>query len=135
MNPKLRDNLIYSAVGLGFVALLVVDFIYSETHHTRMWMPSRFAFRAATTPGVLAYFVIQQMRSERASVFQTLGAVAVAVLLQLAIMLRFRQIIDHLPGITYSAGAIAEMFFVWLLAVRGARYLIGQERGDRRDVP
>ena len=128
MKPKTRDNLIYVSVGLGLVALLVADLIYSENRHTRMWMPSRFAFRATTTPLLLAYFVVKEMWRKRASLFQTFAAVLFATLLQLGIMFGFRQIIDQLPGMSYSALAVAELFVVWQLSVRCVFYLTPPQR-------
>jgi len=128
MKPSTRDNLIYLAVGQGLVALIVADLIYSETHHTKMWMPSRFAFRAVTTSALLTYFVLKQMRAEKATVTQMLAAAVFAVLLQLGIMLRFREVIDQLPGMSYSALALVEMFFAWLLTVRGTSYLLGPRK-------
>jgi len=67
-----------------------------------------------TTPALLAYFVIKQMRPEKATVTQMLAAVLFATLLQLGIMFCFGQLMDQLPGIGYSAFAVVETFFVWL---------------------
>src|SRR5215510_11217389 len=101
MKPSTRDNLIYLAVGQGLVALIVADLIY---------------------------FVLKQMRAEKATVTQMLAAAVFAVLLQLGIMLRFREVIDQLPGMSYSALALVEMFFAWLLTVRGTSYLLGPRK-------
>lgn len=57
------------------------------------------------------------MRREKATLLQTFAAVLFATLFQLGIMLSFSQIIDQLPGMSYSALAVLEMFVVWQLSV------------------
>ena len=128
MKPKTRDNLIYLSVGLTIAALVWADFFYADSRGRKMWMPSRFALRAVTTPSLLAYFVVKEMRRQKASLFQTFAAVLFATLLQLLIMFGFRQIIDQLPGISYSALAVAEIFVVWQLSVRSVFYLTSPHR-------
>jgi hypothetical protein len=128
MKPQTRDNLIYLAVGLGIVALGCIDFFYAESHHTKGWMPSRFAFRVVTTPSLLAYFVVREMRRQKATLLQTLGSVLFATLLQLGIMFGSRQIIDQLPGISYSSLAGIEIFIVWQLTVKGVPHVIGTRK-------
>jgi hypothetical protein len=124
MTPKTRDNLTYLAVGIGIATLLAADFFYADSHGRKMWMPSKFAIRAVTTPCLLAYFVVRSMRREGATLLQTLASVLFATLIQLGILFGFRHIIDHLPGISYSALVVMEMFCVWQFAVRVARYMI-----------
>jgi hypothetical protein len=68
------------------------------------------------------------MPAEKASIFQTLGAVLFVTLLQLGILFHFRQLTERLPGLSYSALILVEMFFVWLLAVRGIPYLLGRSK-------
>jgi hypothetical protein len=123
MTSKTRDNLIYVAVGLGIAALVSLDFFYSDSHHRKEWVPSRFAFRAVTTPSLLAYFVVREMLEEKARFFQIVGPVLFATLVQLGIMFSFRQIIDQLPGMTYSALAVMDIFIVWLMTIQVAQYL------------
>jgi hypothetical protein len=117
MKPKTRDNLIYLTVGLVIAALVSINFFHAESRGQEPWWPSRFAFRALTTPALLAYFVVKEMRRVRATLFQILASVLFAMLLQLGIMFGFRQIVDQLPGLSYSALAIFEMFVVWQLTV------------------
>jgi len=124
MKPETRDNLIYLAVGLAIVAVIVADLFYAESHNTKMWMPSRFAFRAVITPTLIVYFVVKQMRKEGATPFQTLASVLFATLLQLGIMFTFRRTIDQLPGLTFATLAVFETVFVVLLSVRGVLYLM-----------
>lgn len=128
MNEQTRDNLIYLAVGLSFAALLALDAFYSDVHGLRMWMPSRFAFRAVYTPSLLAYFVMKEMRLRKATLFQMLAAVLFAILFQLGILFGFRPIVDQLHGLTYSALALAEMFFLWQLSVQIGFYQGGTRR-------
>ena len=123
MKPKTRDNLIYLAVGVGVAALAVADSFYADTHHTKGLMPSRFAFRAVTTPSLLAYFVIQEMLREKATFVRIIGAVLFATIVQLGIMFSFRQTIERLPGLTYSTLAVMAIFLVWQLTIRVAQYL------------
>ena len=49
------------------VALVAADFSYSDSHGTKMWMPSRFAFRAVTSSGLVTYFVVREMRRKKAN--------------------------------------------------------------------
>jgi hypothetical protein len=126
MTPRTRDNLIYLiylALGIGIAAWLAADFFYTDSQARKMWISSRFAVRAVTTPSLLANFVLREMRREKATLLQTLASVLFATLLQLGILFGFRQISDQLPGISYSALAVLEMFFVWQLTVQVARYL------------
>ncbi len=123
MNKTTRDNLIYLAVGLSIAAVVVIDFFYAESRGREMWWPSSFAFRAVTTPGLLAYFVAREMRREKATLLQTLASVLFAILVQLGILFAFRQTVSRLPGISFSALAVTEMFFVMLLTLQFARLL------------
>jgi hypothetical protein len=123
MKSQTRDNLIYLVVGIAISALLAADFFYADSQGEKMWMPSRFAFRAVTTPSLLAYFVFGEMYKQKATVLQTLASLLFATLLQLGILFGFRQMIDQLAGINYSALAVLEMFLVWQLTVQVARYL------------
>jgi hypothetical protein len=59
MKPKTRDNLIYLAVGLSIAALVTANAFYADSRGREMWWPSRFTFRAVTTPSLLAYFVVK----------------------------------------------------------------------------
>lgn len=86
-------------------------------------MPSRFAFRAVTTPSLLAYFVVRELLMEKATFLQIIASVLFATLVQLGIMFGFRQTVDQLPGMTYSALAVIEIFLIWLLTLRVAQYL------------
>ena len=115
-------------VGLSLAALVWIDFFYADSRGQKMWWPSKFAFRTVTTPSLLAYFVVKEMRREKATLLQTFAAVLFATLLQLGIMFSFRQIIDQLPGMSYSALAVLEMFVAWQLSVRGVFYLTSSHR-------
>ena len=128
MKPKTRDNLIYLGVGLSIAALVCIDFFYNDSRGQKMWWPSKFAFRTVTTPSLLAYFVVKEMRREKATPLQTFAAVLFATLLQLGIMFSCRQIIDQLPSMSYSALAVLETFVVWQLSVRGVFYLRSSHR-------
>lgn len=113
MKSTTRDSLIYLAVGITIAGLVTTDVFYADSHGTKAWMPSRFAFRAVTTPSLLAYLIVRQRLHEKAKPLRIAAAVLLATLLQLGIMFGFRQIIDELPGFTYSAIAVVELFFVW----------------------
>lgn len=123
MKPKTRDNLIYLAVGLGIAALVWINFFRAESRGQEPWWPSRFAFRAVTTSCLLAYFVVKEMRREKATILQMFASVVFATLLELGILFGFRQIVDRLPGIPFTGFAVLEMFFVWQLSVKGVLYL------------
>jgi len=123
MKPETRDNLIYLGVGLGIAALVVADFFYADSHGQKMWWPSRFAFRAAYTTVLLAYFVARETRKMKATVIQMLSYVLLAGLVHLAIVFTFRQVAGELSGITFAALAVFEMFFVFQLLMLVVRYL------------
>ncbi|HEY6386638.1 MAG TPA: hypothetical protein VIX91_13250 [Candidatus Acidoferrum sp.] len=53
MKQSNRDNLIYLAVGLSIAALTAFDAYYFDSHSRKMWIPSRFAFNAFGSLGVL----------------------------------------------------------------------------------
>lgn len=124
MKPKTRDNLIYLAVGIGIAGLVTANFFYADSHNQKPWMPSRFAFRAVTTPSLLAYFIVKEMRRQNAKLLQTFAAVLFATLVQLGIMFGFRQVVEQLPGTSYAALAVLEIFFVWQLSVYAALHLL-----------
>jgi hypothetical protein len=123
MKPRTRDNLIYLAVGLGIAALVVVDFFYADSHGQKMWWPSRFAFRAAYTTLLLAYFVAREIRKLKATLGQVLAYILLASFVHLAIVFAFRQAAGELSGITFAALAVFEMFLVFQLLMAVARYL------------
>lgn len=129
MKPTTRDNLIYLTVGLTIAGLLAADVFYADSHGTKAWMPSRFAFRAATTPSLLAYLIVRQMRQERAKLPRIAAAVLLATMLQLGIMFACRQMIDQLPGFTYSAIAVVEIFLVWQAVAWLLPYLVPGKPG------
>jgi hydrogenase-4 membrane subunit HyfE len=122
MKQTTRDNLIYLAVGLTIAALVTADAFYADSRRREMWWPSKFAFRAVTTPGLLAYFVAREMRREKATLLHTLASVLFAILMQLGILFSFRQVVEELPGISYSALAVFEIFLAFLLSIRVALY-------------
>lgn len=123
MKETTRDNLIYLTVGLGIGALVAADAFYADSHGRQMWWPSKFAFHAVTTPGLLAYFVVREMRREKASLLQTLGALLFATLLQLGILFAFRRMFNELPGLAYSALAALSIFGVFVLTLQFVRLL------------
>src|SRR5260370_35125491 len=112
MKPQTRENLIYLAVGISIAGLVWANFFYAEIHGTKVWMPCRFAFRAVTSTALLMYFVVREARKTRASLVQVLACALFAIFLHTTIVFGFRQIIDQLPGLTFSALAVFEMFFV-----------------------
>jgi hypothetical protein len=123
MKPETRDNLIYLGVGLGIAVLVVADFFYADSHGQKMWWPSRFAFRAAYTTVLLAYFVIRETRKMKATLVQILAYILFASLVHLAIVFTFRHAAGELSGITFAALAVLEMFFVFQLLMLVVRYL------------
>jgi hypothetical protein len=123
MNQKTRDDVIYLAVGLGIVALIVVDLVYEDVHGRSMWVPSRFASRAAYSTVLLAYFVARDTRKTHATPIQVLGCLLFAGIVQLLVMFTLREAVSELPGLSFAALAVPEMFFVFQLVMLGLRYL------------
>lgn len=123
MRRETRDNIIYLVVGLSFAALLVADAVYAVSHNRAMWMPSYFAFRAAGTTGLVAYYVAREARRLRATLGQVLACVLFASSVQLAITFTFHQAVDRLSSITFSLLAVFEMFCVFQLTMVVVRYL------------
>src|SRR5260370_25602755 len=103
MKAQTRDNLIYLAVGLSVAALVTIDVFYTDSHGREMWMPSRFAFRAVYSTGLLAYFVARETRKVKATVAHVLMCVLFASILNLAIAFGFRRVMGELPGLTFAA--------------------------------
>jgi hypothetical protein len=128
MKPKSRDNLIYLGVGLGIVALLVVDLIYTESHGREMWMPSKFAFRIVGSTGILAYLLGKKMHQGRATLVQILVGVLLAIVVHVGIIFKFRQAADQLSTISFSPFVILEMFFVAVLSEQAVLRLIPRQR-------
>jgi hypothetical protein len=118
MKQKTRDNLIYLAVGLSIVALIVVDLFFADGHGQKMWWPSKFASRVAYTTALLAYFVARETRRVKATVAQVFACVLFASVVNLAIGYGFHQAIDRLPGITFAAWAVLEIFVLVQLLVQ-----------------
>jgi len=118
MKPRTRDNLIYLTVGLSIAALMVVDFFLADSHGRKMWMPSRFAFRVAYTTALTGYFVARETRIVKATYLQVIACVLFASVVQLALGLGFREAIGQLPGISFSAWAVLEVFLLLQLLVR-----------------
>jgi putative effector of murein hydrolase len=123
MKQRTRDNLIYLAVGLGIAALVVADFIYAQSHARKMWLPSSFSSRFVYTTALLGYFVIRETRRMKATTMQVLACVVFGSVVHVVIAFLFRQAFAQLPGISFSAFAVLEMFLVWLLTLQVARFL------------
>jgi hypothetical protein len=115
-------------MGVGVTALVVADFFYSDSHGTEMWLPTRFAFRAVTSSGLLAFFVVREMRRKKATAPQILASVLFAMLVQLGVLFALRDMVNELSGLNYSAIAVLELFFVWQLSVEGVPYLLGTRK-------
>ncbi len=118
-----RDNLIYVAVGLCVAALLAADAFYADSHGRRMWLPSKFAFRAVATTALVMYFVARETHRAKATAVQAFSAAMIAGLVQFVVVFVFRQIVEESSGISFSSLAVFEMFIVFSLAMWMARYL------------
>jgi hypothetical protein len=125
MKQSTRDNIIYLAVGLSIAALLAGDAFYAFSHDRKMWMPSRFALRVVTTAILLIYFVIRQTRQMRLALTAVFTSVLLATLLHLTIFFGLREIVEQLPGITFSALGALELFFVSQLSAQVVPYFTG----------
>jgi hypothetical protein len=123
MKNKTRDNLIYLTVGIGLVALIVMDLFYADSHHLKMLWPSRFASRAAYTTALLGYFVIRETSKVKATLLQVFASVLFSGILHLAIIFALHQIVGELPGLSFSALILVEMFVVIQLSMVVLRYL------------
>ncbi|MGA7930140.1 MAG: hypothetical protein WCA20_29625 [Candidatus Sulfotelmatobacter sp.] len=123
MKERTRDNLIYLAVSLGIVAFVTLDLFYSESRGHEMWVPSRFAFRAVYSTALLGYFVVRETLKVKATAVHLLTCVFIASVLHLLIIFGFRHTVGEVPGFTFSALAVAEMFLIVQLIARIVRYL------------
>lgn len=124
MKQDMRDNLIYLGIALSIVALLVADFFYADSHGQKMWWPSRFAFRAVYTTLLLAYFVGREARKLRVPLVQVLACILFASTVHLAVIFGFRQTVEGLPGLSFSALAVCEMFLIFGLSMAVVPYLL-----------
>jgi hypothetical protein len=123
MKPRTRDNLIYLAVGLGIAALVVADFYYADSHGRKMWMPSRYAFRLVYSTALLGYFIVRETRKVKITVVQVIACVVFASVVHLAIGFGFRQPLEQLSGIGFSACVVLELFLLVQLLVQVITYL------------
>ncbi len=112
MKPRTRDNLIYLTVALSIAAFVVADAFYADGHGRKMWMPSRFAFRLAYGTALTGYFVARETRKMKATYVQVIACVLFASVVQLTLGFRFREAIGQLPGVSFSAWAVLEVFLL-----------------------
>lgn len=83
-------------------------------------MPSRFAFRLVSTTALLGYFVVRETRRVKATVIQALACVLFASVVHLAIGFGFRQVLEQLSGISFSAWVVLELFLLVQLLTQGS---------------
>lgn len=122
MKQKTQDDLIYLAVGLGCAALLVIDAYYAVSRGREMWMPSKFAFRAFGSTGLLAYGLAKEMRKTKRTLVQILAGILLASVVHLGIIFAFRQAVGHLPAMSFFPLVVLEMFFVGVFSERAVLY-------------
>jgi hypothetical protein len=123
MKPKTRDNLIYLAVGISIAAFVWADFFYVDSHSLKMWMPSRLAFRSVYTTALIWYVVLKGIRQTKQTFVRVLAWLLFATLLHLTIVLASRQIIEELPGISFAALWVVELYFIFFVTEKFAIYL------------
>jgi|SRR5690348_2856575 len=123
MKQDVRDNLIYLSVGLVIAGLVTADFFYADSRGREMWLPSRFAFRAVYSTGLLEYFVLKEIRKVTAAVVQVFECLLFATVIHLAIVFGFHQVVGQLSGVDFITLVILEIFLVLQLTVRVAQYL------------
>jgi preprotein translocase subunit Sec61beta len=123
MKQKTRDNFIYLGVALSIVALIGADFFYADSRGQKMWWPSRLVSRGVYTTILLAYFVAREARKLKVTPVQVLASVLFAGMVHLAIIFAFRQAMEQLSGIPFSALAVCEMFLVFGLSMMVVRHL------------
>jgi hypothetical protein len=122
MNPKTRDNLIYLAVGISIFAFVWADVFYADSHGRKMWMPSRFAFRSVYTTALIWYVVLKRISQVKRTFVRVLAWFVFATLLHLTIVFASRQIIEELPGISFAALCVAELYFIFFVTEKFALY-------------
>ncbi len=103
MKQSTRDNLIYLSVSLIIAGLVAADFFYADSRGSEMWLPSRFAFRAVYSTGLLMYFVVRETRKVTATIAQVFECVLFASVIHLAIVFGFHQAVGQLSGIDFLA--------------------------------
>lgn len=123
MSPKTRDNIIYLSVALSIVALILADLLCADGHGQKMWWPSKVASRAVYTTFLLAYFVARETWKATRKLSQVLAYVLLAGVVHLALVFTFSHAVGELSGISFSAFAILEMFFIFRVLMTLVRYL------------
>ncbi len=123
MKQSTRDNLIYLTVGLSIAALLAADAFYAVSHNREMWMPSRFVLRLGYTTLLLGYFVARETFKLKATIGQVIGCVLIGSVMHLAMALGFREAINRLPGLSFSALVVLEIFLLVQLAEHVVMFL------------
>jgi len=123
MKQQTRNNLIYLAVGLSLAALLAFDAFYSDSHNRKMWIPSRFAFNAVASMGVLVDMVVRGTRKLRATVGQTVVCVVAACLLHSG----FAGVLPRIFSERFGSGLwvliVLEIFLIVRLMAVVIRYI------------
>jgi hypothetical protein len=103
-----RDNLIYLAVGLSVAALVILDFVYSDSHGRTMWWPSNFVYRLVAYVGVLGYIVARETRKVGATWGRTVVLAGAAGILQVGVAFAFRK--------TFSGPYSLNLWLLWIVA-------------------
>jgi hypothetical protein len=111
------------SVGLGLAALLAFDAFYSDSHGSKMCIPSRFAFNAVAFMGVLVYMVVRKTRELRATIGETGACVLGACLLHSGFAGTFPRVFSERPGSGLWIFIILELLIVVRVTVAVIRYI------------
>jgi tryptophan-rich sensory protein len=131
MKISTRDSLIYLAVGLGVAALLVVDFLYSDSHGHRMWLPSKFYFRLVYTVLLLEYSLGKYIDKAKGRTTQFILGILFANCAHLVLTFSFRSIINELHGFEFAAIAVLELFMLFKITEQIVHYGGARSREKR----
>jgi len=86
-------------------------------------VPSRFAFRSVYTTALIWYVVVRGYARTKQTFVRVLAWLLFATLLHLTIVFASRQIIEELPGISFAALWVLELYFIFFVTEKFALYL------------
>jgi hypothetical protein len=131
MKRKVRDNLIYLGVGVGVIALVYGQFVYSESHHGRVLVRvSTFTFRTMISMFVVGYFVARELWHASAGLREVILCVALAEMFQVVAFLGFHQYIAELSALSYVGLVTVETFLIVSLATQAVAYCKRRPHGQ-----
>lgn len=132
LKPKTRDNLIYLAVGIVAVVAITVPMFIADSRGREMRVSPNinFWFRVISSPLVVCYFQLREGTRLRVKRIELTGWVLVSIIMYLGVAFGFRDVVNSLSGIAYTAILAAA---TWLSVVVMGRLLLRKRNQKSRN--